>query len=448
MRLEGAARRSKRKNISTNGHEKLDAQEEEVDDCAEIPLEAAEKLPDPPGKAVFQGLAGEIVRQLDPHTEADPVAVLVQSLVAFGSSVGRGPHFKVEGTSHHCNLFAVIVGRSSKARKGTSWDRVRQLFVAAEAQAPFLPPWAECCVGSGASSGEGIIYAIRDADPTIEDTGVDDKRFLVQEGEFAKVLKQCERNGNTLSAILRDAWDGNTLRNLTRGKPIKATKPHVSLVGHITDAELRRLLNETESVNGFANRHLFVFAKRSKYLPEGGGPFDPMILGKRLADAISFAREVSAMRRDEEARDLWHKVYPQLSDGFPGLAGAVCGRAEAQTLRLSMIFALMDQSCLVRREHLEAALALWKYCEDSARWIFGNLIGDEVADRISELLRAAGPEGMSQSSILKELGGHVKKENCQRAFRVLLTGKLVRHATIPTGGRTRRTWYWIGENSP
>ena len=41
------------------------------------------------GERAFHGLAGEFVKVLSPHTEADPAALLVQTLVAFGAAVGR-----------------------------------------------------------------------------------------------------------------------------------------------------------------------------------------------------------------------------------------------------------------------------------------------------------------------------------------------------------------------
>src|SRR5262245_19522985 len=74
--------------------------------------------------AAYYGLAGEVVEIIKPHTEADPVAILIQFLTCAGSIVGRCPYYQVEGTRHHANLFAVLVGESSKARKGTSWDRI------------------------------------------------------------------------------------------------------------------------------------------------------------------------------------------------------------------------------------------------------------------------------------------------------------------------------------
>src|SRR5262249_54497375 len=80
----------------------------------------------------LHGLAGDIVYALEPHTEADPAALLVQFLVAFGNAIGRCPHFCVEGDEHHTNLSAVMVGRTSKGRKGTSWGRVRQFYTQAD----------------------------------------------------------------------------------------------------------------------------------------------------------------------------------------------------------------------------------------------------------------------------------------------------------------------------
>src|SRR5262249_9708 len=75
---------------------------------------AAPRLPEPNWpeleKDAFHGLAGELVRILDPHTEADQAAILVQFLVAFGNAVGRGPHFRAEADRHGTNLFAVFVG--------------------------------------------------------------------------------------------------------------------------------------------------------------------------------------------------------------------------------------------------------------------------------------------------------------------------------------------------
>ncbi|PZS29322.1 MAG: hypothetical protein DLM61_13130, partial [Pseudonocardiales bacterium] len=147
-------------------------------------LPAPEGWPDRPAPAAYHGLAGEIVQAIAPHTEADPVAILSQLLVAFGAAVGRGAWFSVEATRHHPNEFLVLVGESSRARKGSSWDHVRRLIVAAD-------PGITGRVLTGLSSGEGLIWAVRD--PQGQDPGATDRRLLVIEPEFASVLKATSR---------------------------------------------------------------------------------------------------------------------------------------------------------------------------------------------------------------------------------------------------------------
>jgi hypothetical protein len=392
----------------------------------------------------LHGLAGDIVQAIEPHTESDPVALLSQLLVAFGSAAGRGSCFLAEADRHGLNLFMALVGTSSKGRKGTSWGHIKRLFETVE------PTWSNNCVVSGLSSGEGLIEQIKD--PTVEvteegtfekDPGVIDKRLLVQEGELALVLRVLQRDGNTLSAILRDAWDGRTLRTLTRtSKGLKATGPHVSIIGHITRDELLKYLNATETANGFANRFLWLCTRRSKCLPEGGNisevNFLPLI--NRLKDAVYFARQGRILKRDEAARQLWFRVYPGLSEGKPGLLGAVTARAEAQTMRLATIYSLLDLSEEIKEIHLLAALAFWKYCEDSSKYIFGDKLGDEVAERILTALKSK-PEGMTRTEINNLFGGHASKEQITRALTTLQAANLARQEKAKTSGRAIEKWF-------
>lgn len=170
----------------------------------------------------MHGLPGDIVRAVEPHTEADPVAVLVNVLAAFGNAVGRGAYMKVGADAHHLRIYAALVGQSSKARKGTSWGHVRDLMEGAD------PVWASGRVQDGLSSGEGLIHAVRD--PVLKenkktgehetvDEGVTDKRLLVLASELASVLKTMSREGNTLSPVIRQAWDGNMLQIMTKNSP-------------------------------------------------------------------------------------------------------------------------------------------------------------------------------------------------------------------------------------
>jgi hypothetical protein len=111
-------------------------------------LAAPPGWPAPPGPAAYHGLRGEIVNRLSPETEADPVAILTQLLVAFGTAVGRGAYFEIEATRHHPQEFLLLVGESSRARKGTARDHVRRLICEADPTHPHRPlEWRGSGVG-------------------------------------------------------------------------------------------------------------------------------------------------------------------------------------------------------------------------------------------------------------------------------------------------------------
>ena len=297
--------------------------------CSEDqPRLASVTWPSPLGDDAYHGALGELVRAIEPNTEADPVAVLVQILVMFGNVIGRTAYFCVEADTHYLNLFASVVGQTAKGRKGVSGGQARRIYQ------PIDPEWSDHCNKSGLSSGEGLIWSVRDAiekqqpvkqggrvvdyQTVIDDPGVADKRLLVVESELAGTLRVLGREGNTLSALIRQAWDGHNLRVLTKNSPAKATAPHISIIGHITRDELRRYLDATECANGFGNRFLWVCARRSKLLPDGGDTVDLEAHIGRFRAAVNHAREVGELRRDPAASHLWHQEYPRLSAGRLG----------------------------------------------------------------------------------------------------------------------------------
>ena len=310
------------------------------------------------GEAAYHGLAGKILRLLDPVTEADQASILMTFLSAFGVIVGRGPHFTVEGTEHHANLFCVLVGQSSKARKGTSLGRVLELLK----QAPLKHL-------SGISTGEGLIQEVSDANDN-KKTVIDKRRWIV-ESEFARCLSVMKREGNTLSSILRDAWDTGHMYVLTKNTPLTATNAHIGITSHITQEELVVAMGQTEMFNGFGNRFLWAFVKRSKCLPDGGS-VDLSGLQKEIGNVVAKAKDIGRMTRSKEAAELWRQVYPILGSEKSGIWDAVTSRAEAQVVRLSILYALLDGSAVIEVNHLKAALAVWDYCDQSAKLLFSD----------------------------------------------------------------------------
>jgi hypothetical protein len=407
--------------------------------------------PGPPAEEAFHGLAGDMVRVFDKHTEADRVALLAQMLVAFGNAAGRGASFQVESDVHHLNEFVVLVGKTAKSRKGTSWGPPRLVVESID------EAYARDCIKGGLTSGEGLIWNVRDAVSTrhpvreggrvtgyeeVEsDPGVTDKRLLCYEPELASVLKRMDQQGNSLSAVLRLAWDGLVLQTMSKLSPARATGALVSFIGHITVEELVRYLTATESANGFGNRFLWLCVKRSKCLPFGGRPpkADIEDIQRRFAAALVAARGVGDVGMDSDACACWEAVYPDLSEGQPGLAGALLSRAEAHVRRLAALYALLDRRNMVEVPHLKAALALWDYAAASVAHIFGDDTGDPLADDVRRSLRAS-PSGLTRTEINNLLGRNHSSAAIGKALVLLQEHGLAHCRREETGGRPSERW--------
>jgi hypothetical protein len=370
-----------------------------------------------------------------------------------GTVLGRSVHLRIGASCHFPNLFAVIVATSSKGRKGTVMAEVRRLVELAD-------PSFVSRIASGLSSGEGLIEAVRDpleADVSskengrvrlerqIVDNGVEDKRLLAAEGEMAQPLQAAGRDNNTLSAILRQAWDGTSLRVLARSNKNACKEPHISILGNITEEELRRLLTGNDRANGFGNRFLWCCASRSKCLAFGGSVDLGSLhnLAKKAASVIVRTRSAGgAFGWTDEAATHWRCVYPTLSEGHEGLYGAMTARAEAQTVRIALIYAALEGANRINLPHLLAALEVWRYCEDSVRAIFGDASGDETADAIIELLRRS-PNGLPQTDFNNLFQRHKKSADIQRALSLLQERGLVRSERHETDGRPRIVWFLV-----
>jgi hypothetical protein len=409
-----------------------------------VPARAEEApVSSPPGwprldEDALYGVFGEFVRTVAPHTEADPSALLANALTMFGNCVGRGPRAMADASVHPAKLFVVNVGETSRGRKGTASAVTGGVFSQVDHR------WWSERVLTGLASGEGLIAALRDPP---EDSGATvDKRACIIEPEFARVTRVAAREANTLSPIIRSAWDSDTQRVMTRHDPLVATETHISIIGHVTTEEVRRNLSELEAANGFANRFLFVCSRRSQLLPSGGAvPDDDFLRIIRLfRSAVDDARRVQLVRRDPEAEELWRDLYVTMANtDLAGLAGAITSRAEAQVLRLSLTYALGDGARFIGVEHLRAAWAFWRYCEDSAAYIFGDALGDAVADKLLAALQDAGERGLSLTEQSGLFDRHVKKDDLDAARARLQARRRATYHKVKTGDRGRPVEFWF-----
>lgn len=328
-------------------------------------------------------------------SEAHPVAVAANFIGLFCCAIGRTAYQRIGDATIHCRLFAVVVGKSGKARKGTAEHTPREIFRRADAllRARHATDDRLRIHAGGLSSGEGVGWAIRDPREPDEktgkggDPGVTDKRLMVIESEFANVLAQVKREGNILSATIRNLWDGRDIEPLTKTNQLTVTNPHVVLVGHITGHELREKSSENDAANGLLNRFLMLHVQRPKLvpLPEPTPPDVLDSLAECLADAIDFAtggdphgNNSHEVTLGPEARAVWCELYPQITRDGEGRAGSLMARSEVYARMLAMVFALMDKRDVIEPGDLLSALAWINYWRESINYIWRD--GDEQTE--------------------------------------------------------------------
>jgi hypothetical protein len=398
---------------------------------------------------MFHGLAGEIVTSVDPYTEAAMPAVLINLLAGCGAMIGRGPHMVAGFAKHPASIWGLVVGGTSLGAKGTAESVARAFLNAADKQ------FMTTRVLPALSTGEGLIHCVRDESEVTDkdgrtvDPGVNDKRLLVLLPEFRTVMAQARRETNILSATLRMAWDSPGVLSVpNRNAPYKATDAHIVMVAQVTPGEFRAKIDPSEIAGGLLNRYLIIASRSSKDLPsEPVYPDDELdSFGKRLHDAIDWAQKFGGRRisMTEQAQKLWVANYAALknptgarSEDEEGIIAAVVTRARPHVLRAALTYALLDCSSAVDVPHLKAALALWQYSLDSARWLFRTASPDLV--KLREFIDESGAAGRSKEEIRSDLFSRHLKANDLDALLAQLGSDYEEYA-IPTKGRPRTVY--------
>jgi hypothetical protein len=376
-----------------------------------------------------------------PYTEATDAGVLAHLLPAVGMLAGPGPYVW-GGSRRPARVNTVLVGPTSTGLKGTSFAPVNLLMQG-------LDPafWGTQQV-NGLSSGEGLIAYVADKKEKDEDGNwVDvpaEKRLYVVEEEFSRVLANARREGNVLSQVIRSCFDSGKLATLTVN-PRVATGAHVSITGHITPEELVACLLQVDVYKWFGNRFLWFVVKSDKVMPHTvpipDRVFAPFLPRLRSLLQTGYSGKPRQAQMSKQAMGLWEEVYPGLREDRPGLAGAAAGRVLPMVPRLALIYALLDadaQGLVIRAAHLKAALAVWEYCEASARILFGSRTGDPLQEKLLHLLRN-GP--MTKDEFNRHLSGKQKAE-VGAALAKLEAANLVRRTKVQREGPGRPAEQW------
>jgi hypothetical protein len=277
-------------------------------------------------------------------------------------------------------------------------------------------------------------------------------------GEFYQGLTAMRRKENPLSGVLRTAWEKGTLHTPTKNADCRATAAHVSIATAISKDELLKEISTGDADNGMLNRFLWACSRRSCILPEGGALFE-VVRGDVWAELQGrFNRNTANLRgeefifvRDEEASDDWgwnshpqDGAYAKLTEPRTGRWGSITARGHVQVMRIALILAVLDgERRYIRRVHLDAAREIWRYCDESARYIFGDKLDDPTTQTVLDALRA-NPAGMTRTSISADVfQRNVSSTVIAAALTWLSQQGLARCEWRGTIGRPMETWLAI-----
>ena len=388
----------------------------------EIDLHRNAPVPDP---SCLYGLVGEVARAGSKGNESNPYAIAINFLVYLSCAIGRGTFLPIGNTEHHPRIFSLHVGRSGRGRKGDSLALVLKIDESIRVHSPMLCPQIH---RGGLSSREGLATLIHDGflQGSQEIPAIEDKRPWVVESEFANVLQQSRRKGNTLSTALRDCWDGVCIKPATKNNRVFASNPHVCLSGAITPNELTALMSSKDLSNGFANRFLIIWAERTKItaFPQPTPPKEIEYLATRTQEVLNFAKAESYLVNNWLQMELsssgkWHygQMYRNVlaKDFGSERVSAILERRAPMLLRLAIVFALCDLSTKIEVAHLDAALAWINFCTDSAQYVFSTAKEAALTERLSKnsnllLQYLSNKVQVTRSDILREcFKGHLSK---------------------------------------
>ena len=352
-----------------------------------------------------------------------------------GVFIGPGPHVRVGNTRHPLLIWPLLLGRTGSGCKGEATGTA-EIFLR---NAVHLA--AEHRTVSGLSSGEGLIERIRDDE---DDPDSKDKRLLVIETEFTSVMARSKREGSTLAAVQRQAWEGRPLTVLNR-QQLRASGSHIAIIGHITPQEFRLRLAEADMTGGTYHRYLPVFVERSRRLPIPEGVEADTVdrLSIRLADSIGAAAQIGQLQMNSAAAALWTgELYDVLTeaDDEDRAEAEFTRRAARYCLRVAGLLAALEGHSLIRAGDLRAAAAFVRYSIASASYVLDRQTRNPRLDRIRRAVDAAGAVGLTQSAVSGLFSRNLTKEVLRELLAELTADGDYEETRTPTRGRPAQTY--------
>jgi hypothetical protein len=370
--------------------------------------------------AAFYGPVGEAVKVISDYTEADPAAVLATVMAYLGSLIGPDTWFEISGVKVNAGLYVLIVGPTAMGRKGTSHSMAKKVLGPMPSVRPLV----------GLGSGEALVTELAN-------TELSNKHIMIIEEEFARLLGSAGRSGSTLSAMIRQLFDGEDLGHTTVTGSEVASGYHASMVAHITREELGGTLSVSDRSNGMANRFMLIASYATKIITwdDQGDPEHPCvktIATTRIAEIASRAAGRGRIPMTDEAFEALSTIHDQ---AMVGSTSTLLARLLEHVWRLTLIYALMDEAPEIDVQHVRAALAFVHYVRSTTTWVFGVDDIDPQAARLLALIVESGPEGLSKTALSAKLSNHLNAKERDLRIDDLVRKGLITVSTPKTAGR-------------
>lgn len=396
--------------------------------------------PPRPDDRMFYGLVGDVAHAGADGKEVSPVSVGLACISWLSAHIGRDMFIRIGDLRHPIVINTLHVGRSMIAGKGESSALIRRVERSIRSEFATAELLGRTHTG-GLSTAEGLALQVHDGFTMgkQEVPPIDDKRLLAVEGEFGGLLEKMKREGNALSATIRDLFDGGSIRPAIKNSPVWATNPHVVIHANITAYELHAKLDANSIHNGLANRFLMVWAERVRLIPIPS-PTDPVMveaLAKSVVAVVRFAlgdypeatyqREVTL---SPAAQELYAAEYARLRSRDPmgELITVLLERRAPITLRLAALFAITDLTTVIEEHHLSAAIAWTSYHRDSVRFVFGAdaeqrqkaMVTADHRQKVVAFLRSTGDWVMRRDITRGAFKGHIKADALTDVLQAML----------------------------
>jgi Protein of unknown function (DUF3987) len=312
----------------------------------------------------------------------------------------------------------------------------------------FDEEWYKDNIFYSLNSGQGIANTVAQLKQTESETNFNfDKRALFIIDEFADVLRKSQQRENTIMPVLRLAWDGAVLQNTSITHTVRVSGATVSLIGMITESELRQLLDPAELATGSYNRMGFLSVSRSKVLPGfppeiGAEHFQPMLKIKEQIEALPYQFLIAPdcvsvpITLSHDAMELAVDIKQQWETEGTNLVEQANSRAFMHILRYALIYAVCDGSKHIEVPHLIAAERLVAKMAEGVRQQATSELQDGIAQRILSHMREDPSEMLSRTAISAGIAAkNVPARDLEDAIRTLKNLGLLGEHKVPTKGR-------------